>query len=145
MALSLSITNRQKAIPFDLAFIRRVAEAAKPGCLAALKSRRKPLATLELVEATIVSDKTIARVHGDFFDDPTPTDVITFQHGEIILGAGTIAENAARYGQAPSDEMALCVIHGLLHLAGWDDLTSEDARQMARKQEQIFKAARRML
>jgi probable rRNA maturation factor len=145
MAFSLSITNRQRAVALDLAWIRHVAEAAKGDCLAALKSRGKPLAKLSAVEATIVSDKTIARVHGEFFEDPTPTDVITFQHGEIILGAGTIAENALRYGQGASDEAALCVIHGLLHLAGWDDLTKGEARQMARKQEQIFKKACRMV
>ena len=128
-----------------MGYIRRVAEAAKPLCREAVKSKREPLAQLEKVEVTIVSDRTIARVHGDFFDDPTPTDVITFQHGEILIGAGTIEENARRYGQGASDEAALCVIHGLLHLAGWDDLTAAEAKQMARKQEQIFKKARQVV
>lgn len=145
MAFRLSIVNRQRSVPLDLSLIRGVAELAKDDCLAALKTRRKPLAGLDEVEVTIVSDKAIARVHGEFFDDPSSTDVITFQHGEIVLGAGTIAGNALRYGHSPSDEAALCVIHGLLHLAGWDDLTPKEAKEMARKQEQIFKRARRMV
>ena len=145
MAFSLKIANRQRSVAFDLPFIRQVAEAAKGSCLEALKSKREALAKLEVVEVTIVSDRTIARVHGDFFADPTPTDVITFQHGELLLGAGTIAENAVRYGHGASEEAALCVIHGLLHLAGWDDLTAAEAKHMARKQEQIFKLARRMV
>jgi probable rRNA maturation factor len=92
-----------------------------------------------------VSDARIAQVHGQFFDDPTPTDVITFQHGEILIGAETVAENAVRYRHSPDDEAALCVVHGLLHLAGWDDLTARDAKQMAKMQEQIFKTARKMI
>ncbi|HRJ71629.1 MAG TPA: rRNA maturation RNase YbeY [Terrimicrobiaceae bacterium] len=145
MAISLVIGNRQRAVSLDLGFIRRTAAAAVPGCLAALRSPDVPLARLTEVEAVVLSDKAIARVHGTFFQDPTPTDVITFHHGEILLGAGVIAENARRFGQDPSEEAALCVIHGMLHLAGWDDLTARDAKLMARKQEQIFKAALRMV
>lgn len=145
MDYSVVIANRQREVALDLALIRMVVGAAKAQCRDAVKSKREPLASLELVEATIVSDRTIARVHGNFFDDPTPTDVITFQHGEILVGAGTIAENSVRYGHSASDEAALCVIHGLLHLAGWDDLTAAEAKQMAQKQEQIFKRARQMV
>lgn len=145
MNFSVVITNRQRAVALDIAFIRRVVDAAKAACAAAIKSKLEPLGGLEAVEATIVSDKTIARVHGDFFDDPTPTDVITFQHGEILIGASTVADNARRYGHSASEEAALCVIHGLLHLGGWNDLTATDVKQMARKQEQIFKMARQMV
>jgi probable rRNA maturation factor len=67
--------------------------------------------------------------------------VITFRHGELLIGAGVVAENARLYGHSPSREAALCVIHGLLHLAGWDDLKPGEARKMAKKQEQIFKWA----
>ncbi len=142
---AVTITNRQRAVKLDLAFIRKMAEAAKAWCGEAVKSGNEPLARLEEVEVTIVSDRRIAEVHGEFFDDPTPTDVITFQHGEILIGAETVAENGARYGHGASEEAALCVIHGLLHLAGWDDLTATEAKQMARKQEQIFNKARQMV
>jgi probable rRNA maturation factor len=145
VAFSLVVSNRQRKVPLDLPLIRRVAGAAVPACLAALRSPDAPLARLAAVEAVVLSDKTIARVHGEFFQDPTPTDVITFHHGEILLGAGVISGNAATYGLDPSGEAALCVVHGMLHLAGWDDLTAREAKHMARKQEQIFKAALRMI
>ena len=145
MPISLVVGNRQRTVALDLPFIRRVAAAAVPGCLDAIRSPDAPLARLAAVEAVILSDKAIARVHGEFFQDPAPTDVITFHHGEILLGAGVIAENAGRFGLEPSGEAALCLIHGMLHLAGWDDLTARQAKQMARKQEQIFKAALRMV
>lgn len=145
MALTLAIGNRQRAVKLHLPLIRRIALQAREACIAAIRTPEVPLAHLTEVEATIISDRQIAAVHGQFFADPTPTDVITFQHGEILIGAETIAENARRFGHTADDEAALCVIHGLLHLAGWDDLTARDAKQMARLQEQIFKTARRMI
>jgi probable rRNA maturation factor len=103
------------------------------------------LAGLEQIEATIASDRAIARVHRTFFNNPAPTDVITFPDGEILIGAGVVAENATRFGNTPSEEAALCLIHGLLHLGGWDDQTVRGAKDMRRKQEQIFKMARRVV
>lgn len=132
-------------VPFDLAFIRRMAEAGRALCPAAAREASPALASLPTVEVTILSDKKIARVHAEFFGDAAPTDVITFDHGEILLGAGVIAANAARYGQRPDEEAALCAIHGLLHLAGWKDGAAREARRMARMQEQIFKRVRAML
>lgn len=128
-----------------MAFIRDMAESALPACRAAARLPGSALARLEEIEATILGDREIARVHGDFFGDPTPTDVITFPYGEILIGAGVVAKNAERFGCSLSEEAALCVIHGLLHLAGWDDKAAGDAKDMARKQEQIFKIARRMV
>jgi probable rRNA maturation factor len=122
-----------------------MAECALPACLRASRSGRAPLAGLEKIEATIVSDPAIARVHRTFFNDPAPTDVITFPDGEILIGAGVVADNAARFGNTPNEEAALCLIHGLLHLAGWDDQTARGAKDMRRKQEQIFKMARRVV
>lgn len=145
VAFGLAIGNRQRAIKFHLAEIRRIAHHARAACLQAIRRPDVPLAGLSEVEATIVSDARITKVHGRFFGDPTPTDVITFQHGEILIGADTVAENASRFGHTPDDEAALCVIHGLLHLAGWDDLTARDAKQMAKLQEQIFKTAQKMI
>lgn len=145
MPFALAIGNRQRAVRFNLTTVRSIAHAALPACLSSLRFPEAPLASLTEVEVTIVSDRQIARVHGEFFDDPTPTDVITFQHGELLIGAETVADNAARYGHSPDHEAALCVIHGLLHLAGWDDLTARDAKQMAKLQEQIFKTAQKMI
>jgi probable rRNA maturation factor len=84
-------------------------------------------------------------VHETFFNDPAPTDVITFPDGEILIGASVVAGNAVRFGNTPDEEAALCLIHGLLHLAGWDDRIAREAKDMRRKQEQIFKMARRMV
>lgn len=145
MQFSITVINRQRKAPFRVRLIRRIAECARAGCLAAACSPDVPLLGLERVEVTIVGNREIGRVHADFFGDPSPTDVITFDHGEILLGAGRICENARLYGHGPDEEAALCVIHGLLHLAGWDDQTPAEAGRMAAAQEQIFKEACGML
>ncbi|MGV3658801.1 MAG: rRNA maturation RNase YbeY [Prosthecobacter sp.] len=137
----LRIYNRQKAHAVSLPWLRRVGKAALPACLDALKSPEAPLPSLPEIEITLVNDEDIARVHGDFLDDPTPTDVITFHHGEILISADTALRQGAENGQSFDHEVALYLVHGLMHLAGWDDHEEEEAREMARRQESILRAA----
>ncbi len=137
-----ALFNRQKAFPIPLPWLRRIAKAALPACLAASKPREDAaLATLEEVEVSYVSDAEIARVHGEFLDDPTPTDVITFHHGEILISAETAARQALDHGQTLEHELALYLIHGLLHLAGWHDEEETEAAEMAHTQESILQQA----
>jgi probable rRNA maturation factor len=137
----LRIYNRQKAHAIPLPWLRRIGKAALPGCLAALKSPEAPLASLPEIEITIVNDADIARVHADFLDDPTPTDVITFHHGEILISADTALKQGCEHGQSLDHEVALYLVHGLMHLAGWDDHDPEEAREMAQRQSAILRGA----
>jgi probable rRNA maturation factor len=95
------------------------------------------------VEITLLGEAAIAKVHGEFLEDPTPTDVITFEHGEILIGVPVAAANAKKYGHSVDREVALCVIHGLLHLLGYDDLTDMESLIMHARQEQILGEALR--
>lgn len=137
----LHIYNRQKAHPIPLPWLRKVGKAALPGCFDAIKSPEAPLSCLAEVEVTIVDDADIARVHGDFLDDPTPTDVITFHHGEILISADMAERQGREHGQSVDHEVALYLVHGLMHLAGWEDHEADEAREMARRQESILQAA----
>lgn len=139
----LRIYNRQRAHIIPLPWLRKVGKAALPGCLAAIKSPEAPLPSLAEIEVTIVGDADIARVHGDFLGDPTPTDVITFHHGEILISADTAERQAKEHGQSFENEVALYLVHGLMHLAGWDDHEQEEAREMAKRQESILQTALR--
>jgi probable rRNA maturation factor len=138
----LRIYNRQKAHPLPLPRLRRIGKAALPACLAAVRSPDAPLISLPEIEITIVNDADIARVHGDFLDDPTPTDVITFHHGEILISADTALRQGREHGQSLDHETALYLVHGLLHLAGWDDHEEGEARAMAQLQEGILRDAK---
>lgn len=136
----LSIYNRQKAHRPDLPWLRRIVKAAYPRCLAEAKSVDAPLHELEEIEITIISDAEIAEVHAEFLDDPTPTDVITFHHGEILVSADTALRQGTEHGQPLNHELALYMIHGLMHLGGWDDHESEEAAEMTRRQEAVLHA-----
>ncbi|MCH8475406.1 MAG: rRNA maturation RNase YbeY [Opitutales bacterium] len=90
----------------------------------------------------IITDAEIARVHGEFLQDPTPTDVITFPGdpaedfaGEILVSADTAyryaRENEGDFGR----ELTLYLAHGFLHLCGWDDRTPEQRKAMKKAEE----------
>jgi probable rRNA maturation factor len=115
-----------------------LAVKALPLCLAETKGECPPLTSLEEIEVSLVSDEVISQVHGDFLQDPTPTDVITFHHGEILISLDTAARQAAELSQPYEREVALYLIHGLLHLAGWHDADETERAEMHRLQEIIL-------
>lgn len=96
------------------------------------------IAQLDGIEITLLDDDEMARIHGEFLEDPTPTDVITFQHGELLVGVETAARQAAKFASSENREVALYGVHGMLHLAGFDDRCENDARLMALRQEELL-------
>jgi len=136
-------SNRQRAVKVDLPKIQRIVGVALPLCVG--KPRKKGLTLPSEVEITLLGEAAIAKVHGEFLEDPTPTDVITFEHGEILIGVPIAAANAKKFRHPADYEVALCAIHGLLHLLGYDDLTEKERVIMHARQEEILKAALRGL
>jgi probable rRNA maturation factor len=132
-------SNRQRSVKVDLPDVRRIVDAALPLCLR--KPRKSGVRIPAEIEISLLGEAAIARVHGEFLDDPTPTDVITFEHGEILIGAPIAESNARKFRHPVAHELALCAIHGLLHLLGYDDLTPKERAIMHRKQEEILAAA----
>ncbi len=98
------------------------------------------------VSVAIVDDAEIARVHGRFLNDPTPTDCISFVFdsgngaidGEIVVSAETAAAAACRFGWSASDELLLYVVHAALHLAGYDDQSPAQRRAMRRHERLVL-------
>lgn len=116
-----------------------LSNAALSACVAApALDGEVPLAALDEVEVSVVSDESIAAVHGQFMDDPTPTDVITFHHGEILVSWDTARQRAVEFGHSPLRELLLYVIHGLLHLNGHDDRDAEQRRRMHVIQDRVL-------
>ena len=81
----------------------------------------------------------MAGIHRRFLGVGGATDVITFQHGEIVIGAQTARANAALHGQSIDEEIALYTVHGLLHLNGFEDATSQGAARMRTVQTRIMR------
>lgn len=131
---------------------------------------RPPAPGVPAGELSIVfmTDAALAQLHANFLDDPTITDVITFEGdpllgtaGEICvsvdaalrhLGASTSAParkagakqpvRRPRFDAAFSDELTLYVVHGWLHLAGYDDLQPAKKRVMRRAESRALRLLR---
>jgi len=95
-------------------------------------------AGLEEIEIVLVDRAAMAKVHGSFLGDPTETDVITFPYGEILVCPAVARDQAPVYGVEIESEILLYALHGLLHLAGYDDTTPAKARTMSAAQEKLL-------
>jgi probable rRNA maturation factor len=100
-------------------------------------TRTKGLKTLEEVSVVLVSDRRIAELHRRFLNEAGSTDVITFQHGEIVISAETARRQAGAFRTSLEHELCLYIVHGLLHLRGYDDKTAGGAAEMKRLQEKL--------
>jgi probable rRNA maturation factor len=83
----------------------------------------------------------MSRLHRQFLGQSGPTDVLTFHHGEIFVSAETAKRHALVFGNPLVGELQLYIVHGLLHLHGFDDRTPTEARKMNSTQERILRAA----
>ncbi|MBX3413813.1 MAG: rRNA maturation RNase YbeY [Pirellulales bacterium] len=100
------------------------------------------------ISIAVVDDPTIHAINRDFLQHDFATDVITFAlgdeggllEGEIVVSAETARTVAGRHGVEPADELVLYLIHGALHLTGYDDLSSAPRARM-RAREQHYLAA----
>jgi probable rRNA maturation factor len=131
------LSNQQSEIPLRVRPLRQRLERA-------LKFLPRPLPeALDGIEFVLVDRATMARVHADFLGDPTETDVITFPYGEIVICPAVARDQASAHGMEIEDEVLLYGLHGLLHLAGYDDLKPAAAKEMAAAQEKLLRRVRR--
>lgn len=105
------------------------------------------------VSLALVDDAAIREINRRYLNHDYPTDVISFSlqdesagtpgaaerpavlEGEVVISGETAARAAGQWGAAPEAEVALYLVHGLLHLCGYDD-TTEAARRHMRAREQ---------
>ncbi len=97
-----------------------------------------------------VNDATARTLHAEHFDDPTTTDVMTFPdggydpaNGTLLLGDLAVCVDVARreavLRKRPiSDELTLYILHGVLHLLGYDDRTAPKRRIMWQRQRELL-------
>ncbi len=140
----LGIFNHQDQFRVDVGWLERIGTFALPLCLASPGKHAAPLSDLEEVEVSLLDNETITRVNEEFLQHEGPTDVITFDHGEILVGVEVAEANAENFGNSLNDELALYMIHGLLHLNGWEDEDPTEAAEMAILQESILAGSIRL-
>ncbi|MCW1884487.1 rRNA maturation RNase YbeY [Luteolibacter flavescens] len=141
MPVELIVGNNQQRTEIPEAWLTAL---EKGGALAAKEIRSSHLATddapileHDCVEVALVDDETSARVHEQFMGIEGETDVITFHHGEIVIGVEVAFRQAAENGEPPLRELFRYIVHGLLHLAGHEDEEPADRQRMEAAQEPL--------
>lgn len=99
------------------------------------------------MSVALVDDPTIHEINLRFLNHDTATDVISFSlgddsdylEGEIVISTDTAIREAPLAGWSAQEELLLYVVHGCLHLAGYDDIQDEDIREMRTAESQCLK------
>ena len=134
----ISIATPQEAVPVDRKVMREAARAVLDG---------EGVAEAE-VSLAFVDNPTIHRLNQRYLGHDEPTDVLTFPlsepgarrlAGELVLGAEVAREQAQARGHDVQAELALYVIHGLLHLCGYDDHDPEGRRAMRERERHYLR------
>jgi len=133
--------NLQRKIRIDVNDLENFTRRAAKLCLPLRQKHESALEVFQEISVLIVSDRKIAALHRQFMNEPGPTDVITFHHGEIFISAEMARRNAQRFKNPLTRELHLYIVHGLLHLCGFDDRTPASARNMERIQQKIVTKA----
>jgi probable rRNA maturation factor len=135
----ISVRNLQRKIPVNIAVLEVFAGKVVRLCLELQKRKRTDLRKLGNVFVCLISDRRMSRLHREFLGQVGPTDVLTFQHGEICISVETARRHARVFGNSLVRELQLYIVHSLLHLHGFDDRTPADARKMKSAQEKILR------
>lgn len=143
----VDIADRQKSLKVSRAWLRKIVI----GTLRAETVREAE------ISVALVDDAEIHQINRDFLGHDYPTDVISFLldssgtahtqvprgagrslSGEIVLSTDTAIQEARRFDWSPQEECGLYVVHGLLHLCGYDDLTPREKRIMRQREQAVL-------
>ncbi|MBO8474697.1 MAG: rRNA maturation RNase YbeY [Bacteroidetes bacterium] len=87
------------------------------------------------------SDNYILEVNRKYLGHDYFTDIITFDYcsgnvlsGDLFISVDSVKENSVEYGTEFEDELNRVIVHGILHLIGYDDHTEEDVKVMREKE-----------
>lgn len=128
-AVEIEICDTQGVIEIDALRLERLARGVLAGEGVRLAS----------ISIALVDNPTIHQMNRRHLGHDWPTDVITFPlsnpgdsvlAGELVVSTEMARDTALAIGADPADELALYVVHGLLHLCGYDDATDSDSLRM---------------
>lgn len=134
----ISVRNLQRTLAVRVIDLEEFAARALRDCMQLHKRKPANLTGLHEIFVWLVSDRRMATLHRQFLNQRGPTDVLTFQHGEIFISAETARRQAQVFRSSLARELRLYIVHGLLHLHGFDDRTQADAQKMEEAQEKIL-------
>lgn len=140
----IEITNQQKKVLISPTQIIRIAREI-------LRHEHVEDVQLSIV---FVTNQAIKSLNRKYLQHPYATDVLAFDlrgtrmafprskrksiHGEIIISATMACQNAKRFKTFPFEEMKLYLVHGILHLSGFDDRTPHTRKRMRTKEQEVM-------
>jgi len=103
--------------------------------------------TINNLDINIVDKKTLLKINIEFLGHDYDTDIITFNYseninileGELLISYDIAKENSVRFKCTLNSELLRLIIHGILHLLGYDDMEEKDRRKMKRKENLLVK------
>jgi len=133
--LDVTVTNRQRLLKIDARLLKKIA--------------RHVLAELGVTGGSLgivlVNDQVMAKLNAQYHQVEGPTDILTFDYGggagELIISVEHAKSQARQFRSTPSRELALYVIHGLLHLRGHDDAAPRQRRNMRAAEKRLLVSA----
>ena len=140
--MEVLITDEQKAVEINIDFIRDIATEI----MTFIKSPDN--AQLSMV---FCDDESIKELNNEYRGKNQPTDVLSFpielenfvpeirMLGDIVISTDTAIKQAKEYNHPVETEIVILLIHGLLHLHGYDHIEEEDNEKMRTKEKEIFK------
>lgn len=141
MSSKVSVLNRQDRVPVDR---RKIGAAARR----ILKSLGYEGYELTVV---LVDDREMTRLNRRYFRRNRPTNVLSFPMmdetpaslhsrvlGDVVISADTARRDAEEVGQKAEEEILFLLIHGILHLAGYDHLGSRKEQKRMEEKEKEF-------
>lgn len=98
--------------------------------------------SIDEIHYIFCDDDYILKINRDFLQHDYYTDIITFPYSDgkkevksdIYISIDTVRSNAEEYAQTFEEELKRVIVHGLLHLLGYNDKTEADARVMRQKE-----------
>ena len=92
------------------------------------------------------SDEYLLKINQQYLDHDTYTDIVTFDNsekdriieGDIFISIDRIRENAVKFNSGEANELHRVIIHGALHLLGYQDKTAEKKKIMTEKEDQYL-------
>ena len=124
----------------DTASLQSFAEKALTRCLLYSPRCRRALRRIPEIFIVLISDRRMSGLHRRFLGEAGPTDVITFDYGEIFISVQMAIRNARRFRTSTLHEIRLYIVHGVLHLCGFDDRHPSAAGKMRRAERKILTA-----
>ncbi len=144
IALSMPAAAWRGALPAAAAFVRRVVGAAL--------ADRKVRGAAE-ISVVLAGDAEVRRLNRTYRGQDKPTNVLSFPLGapaptpgalralgDVVLAYGTVRREAAAQGKSVADHTAHLLVHGTLHLLGYDHESPGQARTMERHEVRILAA-----